>query len=160
VLACAIAVYSVLYAASVDFRLLADTRYEVERWVAAHAKDPDDVIAIGRHHHIARFRWVRWERALEDDGEILRRLQPEMIAVNLTDLRHDEEAAFVARLADGSLGYREVLHAQGRPWIDLILQNDNSSQRFINPEMAVYARIAPAPRSPTRPHTEEPAPEE
>ena len=142
-LAWGIAAYSMLYALSVDFRLLADTRYEVERWVAEHAREPGSVIAVGRHHHIARFRWVRWERVLAGNAEFLRREQPEIVTVNLTDIRHPEESDFVSRMGDGSLGYRLALQTRGKPLLDLILENDNSSQRFINPEMAIFERVAP-----------------
>jgi hypothetical protein len=154
-----IAAYSVLYAASVDFRLLADTRYEVERWVAGHAREPGSVIAVGRHHHIARFRWVRWERALAGNGEFLSREQPEMVTVNLTDVRSPAESAFIARLGDGSLGYRLALQTRGKPLLDLVLENDNSSQRFINPEMAVFERVGP-PTAPADPATAAPTGDE
>src|SRR5215475_12579261 len=45
-------VYAFLYAASVDARLLADSRYYVEDWVEAHAAKPVSVAAIGRKKHI------------------------------------------------------------------------------------------------------------
>ena len=160
-LAAAIAAYSVLYAATVDFRLLAETRYQVEDWVAAHAQHPETVIAIGRHHHIARFRWVRWERALENDGKAIRNWQPEMITVNLTDLRAPEEIAFVERLTNGELGYKLAVQLQGKPLVDLIPGNPDSSQRFINPEVAIFQRVAPLdPASPPAPAAaENPEPE-
>lgn len=160
VLAGAIAVYSVLYAASVDFRLLADTRYEVERWVRAHAQHPRSVVALGRHHHIARFRWVRWERMLADGGAFLAKVRPEMVTVNLTDLRHPEEVEFVRRLGDGSLGYRLAWRARGRPLLDLVIEDENSSQRFIDPEMAVFERLPNAPPAPDEEIPAEPEPDE
>lgn len=156
-LAAAIALYSMLYAASVDFRLLAESRYDVEEWVAQHAHEPGSVIAIGRHHHIPRFRWVRWERALLDDGEILRRERPEFVVINLTDLRHAAEQDLARRLESGAMGYRLALRHQGTALLDLGPQaNANSSQRFINPEMAVYERVGPGaphpPGSAAEPH--------
>lgn len=147
--AAAIAAYSMLYAASVDFRLLAESRYAVEEWVAERAHESGSVIAIGRHHHIPRFRWIRWERALLDDGELLRRERPEYVVINLTDLRHVAEHDFATRLESGAMGYRLAWRHQGTPLLDFGPgPNANSSQRFINPEMAVYERVGPGVQHP------------
>jgi hypothetical protein len=82
-----------------------------------------------------------------------------METVNLTDIRHPEEADFVARMSDGAHGYRLALRTRGKPLLDLILENENSSQRFINPEMAVFERLGPA-TAPADATTAEPAREE
>ncbi|MEO8505605.1 MAG: glycosyltransferase family 39 protein [Acidobacteriota bacterium] len=144
-LAAAVALYSALYAASVDFRLLADSRYHIEKWVVLHAKEPGSVMAIGRHHHVARFRWVTWERALLDDGEILRRERPEFVVLNLTDLRHPAEEELARRLETGEIDYRLALRYRGTPALDILpVPSEYSSARFINPEMAVYERVGPS----------------
>jgi len=139
----AAALYGCLYAASVDFRMLADTRYEVESYVKTHAKDPDAAIGIGRRKHIPRFEWVTWERVLHSDGRAIANLDPEFIAVNLTDIRHEREAEMVERLKSGELGYRLVFDRQGKPLLDLLSANDvGSSQRFIDPEFALFEKAA------------------
>ncbi|MDP9122490.1 MAG: hypothetical protein M3O15_14170, partial [Acidobacteriota bacterium] len=134
--------YSVLYAASVDCRMLADSRYYVEDWVDKHALRPESAVGVGRRKHIPRFQWVPWERALHSQGEVLTELRPEYIAINVTDFRHDQEADFSRRLASGELGYRLIFTRQSRPLIDLLGEADGgSSQRFINPEIALFGRI-------------------
>jgi Dolichyl-phosphate-mannose-protein mannosyltransferase len=136
-----VGIYSVLYASSVDFRLLADSRYYVEDWLEAQGAKPEEVLAIGRPHHVARFDRIPWENVLRSDGEVLKERNPQYIVVNLTDIRHDSEADMVDRLKNGSLGYREVLHHESKPFLDLLSKEDvGSSQRFIDPEMAVYRR--------------------
>src|SRR6185369_1050641 len=134
--------YALLYAASVDARLLADSRYYVEDWVAAHASQPVSVAAIGRKKHIPRFPWIPWEKVVHTHGEILERQQPQFLTVNVTDLRHQEEVELYQQLATGELGYRLVLLYKGHPLFDLITTEEvGSSQRFINPEYAVFQRI-------------------
>jgi 4-amino-4-deoxy-L-arabinose transferase-like glycosyltransferase len=140
--------YSLLYAASVDTRLLADSRYHVEDWVKAHAAQPVSVAAIGRKKHIPRFPWIPWEKVMHTQGEVIRRESPQFLTVNVTDLRHPEEVDFYQQLATGDLGYRLVLLYQGRPLFDFITTEEvGSSQRFINPEYAVFQRVdEPSPQ--------------
>ena len=136
-----VGVYSALYASSVDFRLLADSRYYVEDWLERKGVKPEQVLAIGRPHHVARFDRVTWERVLASNGQILQRRKPDYVAVNLTDIRSPAEAEMTERLKSGELGYRLVLDHQSKPLLDLLSADDvGSSQRFIDPRMAVYAR--------------------
>ena len=160
----AAALYGCLYAASVDFRMLADTRYQVEDYVKAHAKDPDSAIGVGRRKHIPRFEWVTWERVFHSDARVFQVIDPEYIAVNLTDIRHDREADLVERLKSGELGYRLVFDGQSKPLLDLLNRNDvDSSQRFIDPEIALFERVervrpAGQPAAPAPSDREKPVP--
>jgi hypothetical protein len=169
----AVCLYSALYAASIDFRLLADTRYEVEDYVARHARRPESVVAVGRRKHIPRFRWIPWERAIRSRGRVLQNLEPEYVAVNVTDFRHEREQEIYRLLASGELGYRLVFTRQSKPLLDILSRDDvDSSQRFVDPEIALFERIAdasahaaPLPAAPERarpaaglaPSTEPPA---
>jgi hypothetical protein len=142
----AVVVYSALYAASIDFRLLADTRYGVEDYVAAHARRPDSVVAVGRRKHIPRFRWLPWDRAIRSHGRVFENLAPEYVAVNVTDFRHEREQEIYRMLASGELGYRLVFSRQSKPLLDLLSREDvDSSQRFVDPEIALFERLADAP---------------
>ena len=59
------------------------------------------------------------------------------------DLRHESEVRFYRRMLRGDLGYRLVLRHQGRPLFDLLdLEGVGSSQRFVNPEIALFERVA------------------
>jgi xanthosine utilization system XapX-like protein len=136
-----VGVYSVLYASSVDFRLLADSRYYVEDWLAERGVQPEQVLAIGRPHHVARFDRIAWEKVLSANGQVLLKRKPDYLAVNLTDIRSPLEAEMTERLKSGELGYRLVLDHQSKPLLDLLSADDvGSSQRFVDPRMAVYAR--------------------
>jgi 4-amino-4-deoxy-L-arabinose transferase-like glycosyltransferase len=137
-----VGVYSALYASSVDFRLLADSRYYVEDWLEKKGVKPEQVLAIGRPHHVPRFDRIPWENVLRSDGQVLAERKPDYVAVNLTDVRRPSEAEMTERLKSGDLGYRLVLDHQSQPLLDLLSADDvGSSQRFIDPRIAVYARV-------------------
>ncbi|HZF12411.1 MAG TPA: hypothetical protein VFE33_26785, partial [Thermoanaerobaculia bacterium] len=140
-LASLVGIYSVLYASSVDFRLLADSRYFVESWLEQRGVKPEQVLAVGRPHHVPRYERLPWENVLRSHGRALLEREPEYVTINLTDIRRPAEAEMVERLGSGELGYRKVLDHQSRPFLDLLSADDvGSSQRFIDPEMAVFAR--------------------
>jgi hypothetical protein len=141
--------YALLYAASVDARLLADSRYYVEAWVAKNAPPDATIAAIGRKKHIPRFPWLPWEKVLRTKTRVIQLQQPQLLTVNVSDLRHPEEIEIYQRLTHGDLGYRLVLLHQGRPLFDLLnIEGMGSSQRFINPVMAVFKRIDQEPAAP------------
>lgn len=144
--------YSFLYAASVDARMLVDSRYGVEAYVRQHAGRPGSAAAIGRRKHVPRFRFVDWEKALRRDGRWferwLQRERPEYLAINVSDLRREEEIRLYQRLARGEMGYRLVRLQRGEPLFDLLdLQGSGTSQRFINPEIALFERVDETPLS-------------
>lgn len=135
--------YSLLYAASVDARLLADSRYAVEAYVREHAPSPEaarSAVGVGRRKHIPRFRWMPWDRVLRGQGRILKQQRPAYVAFNLTDMRRPSEIELYERMLRGELGYRLVLLHRGKPRFDLVGAGalGTSSQRFINPEIALF----------------------
>jgi Dolichyl-phosphate-mannose-protein mannosyltransferase len=141
----ALLVYSLLYAASVDTRLLADSRYAVEAWVRQHAPSAqaaESAVGIGRRKHIPRFRWMPWELVFHSHGAALARQRPLYVAINVTDLRTPGEVNFYHRMLGGELGYRLVLFCHGDPLFDLLRVDvlGSSSERFINPEIALFER--------------------
>jgi hypothetical protein len=138
--------YSLLYAASVDTRLLADSRYAVEAWVREHAPSPQaarSAVGVGRRKHVPRFRWIPWDRVLRTRGKVLAKERASYVAFNLTDMRRGSEIAFYERMLRGELGYNLVLLYRGKPLFDLIGAGalGTSSQRFINPEIALFERV-------------------
>jgi hypothetical protein len=139
----AVFVYGFFYAASVDARMLADSRYRVEAYVEQRTGgDLRPALAIGRTKHVPRLRRLSWARIHRSRGEVLLRQEPRFVAVNLTDLRSPREHAFVARMDRGELGYLRVLTHQGEPAFNLLWFGDiGTSQRFINPEIALWERV-------------------
>ena len=139
--------YSLLYAASVDARLLADSRYAVEAYVREHAPTPQaarSAVGVGRRKHIPRFRWMPWDRVLRTRGKVLAKTGARYVAFNLTDMRRGSELAFYERMLRGELGYNLVLLYRGKPLFDFIGAGalGTSSQRFINPEIALFERVS------------------
>ncbi|MEM7479924.1 MAG: hypothetical protein AAF481_02010 [Acidobacteriota bacterium] len=137
---------SLLYAASVDTRMVADGRYAIEDWVSSRAPRAE-VLAIGRTKHVPRFQRLPWSKIYRTDGGILDRARPRFVAINITDLRAPRERAFVERMDRGELGYVRALTHQGRPLFNLLYFGDlyfgdvGTSQRFVNPEIAVWERL-------------------
>ena len=68
------------------------------------------------------------------------------MAINLTDMRRGSEIEFYERMLRGELGYNLVLLHRGKPLFDLLGAGalGTSSQRFINPEIALFERIGRA----------------
>lgn len=142
----AVFVYAGLYAFSIDARMLADSRYDVEAWITERAGSTESALAVGRPKHVPRIRTLSWPRVRRSEGRVLLRHDPRFVVINLTDLRGAAEEAFVARLDSGELGYRRVLTHRGDPIVDLLdLEGVGSAQRFVNPELAVWERIQTPP---------------
>jgi hypothetical protein len=73
-------------------------------------------------------------------------LEPEYVAINVTDFRHENEEEIYNKLASGELGYRLVFRRQSEPFLDILSRDDvDSSQRFVDPEIALFERLADAP---------------
>lgn len=147
----AVFVFAVFYASSVDTRMLVDSRYGVEDFVAQRVgadalRRPQAAVGIGRPKHVPRFRQVSWPQVHRSQGRVLASLGPHFVAISLSDLRSPRERAFVARLDSGELGYLRVLTHRGDPAWNLLYLGDrfgdpNTNQRFVNPEFAVWERI-------------------
>ncbi len=147
----AVFVFALFYASSIDTRMLADSRNRVEAVIAERSTgearwDPSIAVAVGRPKHVPRLRVVSWPRAVRTDGEILARLQPRFVAVNLTDVRRPQERRVVERLDSGELGYLRILTHRGEPAWNLLDANGGfsgagSNQRFVNPEFGLWERV-------------------
>jgi hypothetical protein len=139
----AVFVYGFFYAASVDARMLADSRYHVEEYVEQRTGgDLRPAVAVGRTKHVPRFRRLSWPRIHRSRGQVLLRQETRFVAVNLTDLRSRREQAFVERMDRGDLGYLRVLTHKGEPAFNLLWFGEiGTSQRFINPQIALWERV-------------------
>lgn len=147
----AVFVFALFYASSIDTRMLVDSRKGVEAEIAARSQgdarwDPKIAVAVGRPKHVPRLRTVSWAKAMRTEGEILARLQPRFVAVNLTDVRRPAERRVVERLDNGELGYVRILTHRGEPAWNLLDDNGGfagagSNQRFVNPEFGLWERV-------------------
>jgi hypothetical protein len=134
--------YGALYALSVDRRMIHDARYDAE----AFARDNGglgDALALGRAKHAPRMPRAGWGSF----PAVLARRAPEIVAVNVIDLRSPTERAAYDRLVSGEVGYFLAKRFEWRSrWDVLDTQGTFSSLVFVNPEVAVFRRDPTLPR--------------
>ena len=147
-------IYTLIYAGTVDVLMIADSRYDVERWMREHA-GPDDMIAdSGLHEYLPRLD----DFHLEDIDTLaeLRQEHPRFVVLNADYARavppDTPWGQLIAGLEHDTLGY----HLAGRfrrngPWRwlpgghpDLVGPRQEtivfSTLRNINPTIEVFER--------------------
>lgn len=134
--------YGVLYALSVDRRMMHDARYDAE----AFARDNGglaDSLALGRAKHAPRLPHAGWGSF----PAVLARRAPGIVAVNVIDLRTPAERASYDRLMSGEVGYFLAKRFEwSSRWDVLDTRGTYSSLVFVNPEMALFRRDPSLPR--------------
>lgn len=134
--------YGVLYALSVDRRMLHDARYEAEAF-ARNNGGAKNALTLGRAKHAPRLPRSGWGGF----PGVLARRAPAVVAVNATDLRTPAERAAFEKLLSGELGYFLAKRVQWRSRWDILDTRDTfSSLIFVNPEMALFRRDPSLPR--------------
>lgn len=134
--------YGVLYALSVDRRMLHDARYEAEAF-ARNNGGAKNALTLGRAKHAPRLPRSGWGAF----PGVLARRAPAVVAVNATDLRTPAERAAFEKLLSGELGYFLAKRVQWRSRWDILETRDTfSSLIFVNPEMALFRRDPSLPR--------------
>jgi hypothetical protein len=147
--------YTVLYSATVDVLMIRDSRYGVERWLAAHVAASDVVASVFGSEYLPRMEQYH----VTDIGSVeeLRRKRPAFYVLNLDYARavpvDSTTGVLVAGLEQGTLGYRRVLAARrASPWPWLIGAHPDltgprldtrvfSILRNINPTIDVFQRV-------------------
>lgn len=154
--------FGILYALSVDRRMLHDARYDAEAFARANGGLRDS-LALGRAKHAPRMPHAGWGSF----PAVLARRAPGIVAVNVIDLRTPAERAAFDRLLSGEVGYFLAKRFEWRSrWDVLDTHGTYSSLVFVNPEVAVFRRDPSLPRggrNGRRDDTfeeEEPAPDE
>ncbi len=142
VAATAVLGFGILYALSVDRRMLNDARYDAE----AFARDnggAKNALTLGRAKHAPRLPRSGWGSF----PGVLARRAPAVVAVNTTDLRTPAERAAFEKLLSGELGYFLAKRFEWRSSWDILETRDTfSSLIFVNPEMALFRRDPSLPR--------------
>jgi hypothetical protein len=146
--------YTFLYAATVDVLMIGDSRYEVDRWLRAHAAAGESVGLTGAQWILPNLEgFVSVDvRTIEE----LRRVRPTYFVINADYARAIRDDTYWgtinAGLRDGTLGYRLVLrYRRGSPWPwlpgghpDLVGPRDDtqvfSMLRNVDPTIEVYRR--------------------
>jgi 4-amino-4-deoxy-L-arabinose transferase-like glycosyltransferase len=135
--------YGVLYGLSVDRRMMHDSRYDAEAFARENGGLANS-LALGRAKHAPRLPHAAWGSF----PGVLARRAPEIVAVNVIDLRTPAERAAYDRLLSGEVGYFLAKRFEWLSrWDVLDTQGTYSSLVFINPEMALFRRDPSLPRS-------------
>lgn len=148
--------YSFLYVASIDILMLRDSRYTVERFLAAHAAETDRIGYVFPSLYNPRV--DRWPNAEVLSLDQLSWERPRWFVLNVeyarTEPRDSTLGQIVGSVQSGVSGYRPVYEARTPnpfPWLpaphrDLTGARDEgptevtSSLRHINPRLVVYER--------------------
>jgi hypothetical protein len=146
--------YTLLYSATVDVLMVRDSRYDAERWMAAHARRDDIVGVSGLHEYLPRLEEYR----LEDIGTMdeLRQERPRFVVLNADYARavpgDSPWGEMIAGLERGTIGYRLAgRFRSGVPWPwlpgghpDLVGARRESlvfsTLRNINPTIEIFER--------------------
>ena len=151
----AVFLYTLLYSATVDALMLRDSRYAVERWLAARA-GPDDLVATSSFTtYMPRTTGIN--SADVYDSEALATLRPRFFVVNadytLTEPADSPLGQILSRLRSGTGGYRLVFTTRAPspwPWLpgghkDLVGPRRDpemvSFLRNINPTIEIFERV-------------------
>jgi hypothetical protein len=143
-----------LYAATVDVLMVADSRYTVERWINAHLGENDGLGVSGLHEYVPRLEGFKY--ADISTVEELRRERPAFFVLNADYVRaadpNTEWAWLISGLQHESLGYRLAFRYRRSspwPWLpaghpDLVGPRTEtlvfSVLRNINPTIEVFER--------------------
>jgi len=150
-------VYSLLYAASINVMMTLDARHAVRAWIADSVREHGTVALVGGPYLPAV---PPPARSVTVDASIdaVKQASADVVVLNARFARRYERArapegrALLRALADGTLGYEEVLRYRAPiPWWALLqyeppMRGDGESPLTnldkVNPEMAVYRRRA------------------
>ena len=116
--------YSILYGATVDALMIRDSRYDAERWLQAHAGSQRLVATT--FPDVVNPRMGAFRSVDIDTRQDLQKWDPEYFVLDADYARaiapHRPEAALVAGLHDGTLGYRLAYRRRTPspwPWLPL-----------------------------------------
>jgi hypothetical protein len=152
VLAVAVFLHSLLYAASVDCLLTHDSRYAVERWLARNVPPGALVAVVGPLEYLPRLDGLRWRRLGPSVARLVQ-VRPDYVLVNAdyaarADPDTGERELYDALFA-GRFGYRLALRERTPPGWSLIdtaaLGREGPDRIFSNldkvdPEICVFLR--------------------
>jgi 4-amino-4-deoxy-L-arabinose transferase-like glycosyltransferase len=117
--AAAVFVYTLLYAGAVDYLMIHDSRYEVDRWLQAHAAPPDVMGTTGQREYIPNL--VGLNHADIPDLDTLSRVHPAYMLFNVdygrAVPRDSDWGKMMQQLEHGTAGYTLVARfREPLPW--------------------------------------------
>ncbi len=137
----AVFAWCLLRALAVDVAMAGDSRYAAERWLEASPSGAR-VTGLGNGSLLPRrLRVVSWASAQRGGCRGLEDLDARLLAVNASAARGRPEAAFVAALERGELGYDlAVRHPRGRALGLLGVDRVDTNLDRIDPEILIFRR--------------------
>jgi 4-amino-4-deoxy-L-arabinose transferase-like glycosyltransferase len=151
--AAALFAYTLLYAGAVDYLMIRDSRYQVDRWLKAHARPSDVVGTTGQREYIPNL--VGLNHADIPDLETLNRVRPAYMLFNVDYGRavppDSDWGKMMQRLEQGTAGYTLVARfREPLPWVWLPGMHRDltgtrrerivfTTVRNINPTIEVFA---------------------
>ena len=144
--------YTAVYAVSVDYAMTHDSRYEVTRWLKAHARADQLTASLGPLEYAMLADGFQW-RSVESVDDVAA-LQPAFIVLNADQMPMlpPRVQALHRSLLDGRSGYRLALKVRSRalplpgrhPDLDAAPRHgpEFSDLSMINPTMEVFERTA------------------
>ena len=142
--------YTAVYAMTVDYAMTRDSRYEVTRWIRAHARPGELTASLGPLEYAMIADGVPW-RSVESVDEVAA-LQPAFIVLNADQMPTLPPAIQTMHqaLLDGRCGYRLALKVRARalplpgrhPDLDATARHgpEFSDISMINPTMEIFER--------------------
>lgn len=141
-------IYSFMHSLSVDVLMIADSRYEIEKWMKANIPH-EAVIGLATPTEYGPrmddFHWRSLPLSLPAFKEMPK---PDYVILN-TDFsgafaKGSPEYRFFSRFADGIPKYKLVLrHRAALRWLVIKYKNFFTNIDAINPEIQIYKRIGP-----------------
>jgi Dolichyl-phosphate-mannose-protein mannosyltransferase len=144
--------YTAVYAMTIDYAMTHDSRYEVTRWIRAHARPGELTASLGPLEYAMIADGVPW-RSVESVDQIAW-LQPAFVVLNADQMPTLPPAVQTMHqaLLDGRCGYRLALKVRARalplpgrhPDLDAAARHgpEFSDISMINPTMEVFERAA------------------
>jgi hypothetical protein len=144
-----ILLYNIAYSASVDALMVADSRYEVSRWMRTNVPAGSTISGVGFDTYLPPLRsYATRPLGTGPSLQLLARLSPEYIVTSsyFGPERFVEGSAgheFFEELSSGTSNYRLALEYQGTPVFNLLaFEGVDTNLKAINPTIRIFRREA------------------
>ena len=141
----AIFTYSLVYTASVDMMMIADSRYKALEWLETNLNQEDLVSGVGRTNYLPPLNSFKTNHlGRKPSVELVSEIEPTYIVASSIfgeEIFQEETEGhvFFTALHGGGLGYKLVFQYQGRPLYSLLnRQGVFTNLDKINPEIQIF----------------------
>jgi hypothetical protein len=142
--AAAVAAYSLVLPVCLDLRMLNDTRYPAEAWLASEVRTGERWLAIANHrqHNVRGPRPVPWSRLDREGRRNLERIDADVLVVNRDEAQRVGAAAALAALDERRWNYGEVARFRCDPCRGLPDWSALSTNLMtVAPELSIFRKL-------------------